>query len=263
MTRRWVRVYADILDDQKVAKMSAKSFKFFIFLLVFCAESGIGDKILDAAGSICWRFRVTKKAFNDAVKELSSLGIITLKNNDIIINKWDKRQYKSDNSTERVQRYRNKHETLHVTPPDTDTDTETDKDTDTHTTEIDVSSMYRHYKKYAKQFYSNYPMQKNEEDAINAFVAICNSSRFTENQTQEFFSLCVFAIQNQRHEKEALARYKLPVPEWKYPDTWLQKKCWLEKVETASAIKRRAVEYGRYKETTEEIFENPNEDKTS
>jgi hypothetical protein len=131
MNRRWVRVYADILDDPKIAQISAKSFKFFIFLLVFCAENGIDDKILDDQASICWRFRISEKVYNEAIAELQDKDIISFKNNQLIINNWSKRQYKSDCSTERVKRYRNVTKTLHETPPETETETETDTDTET------------------------------------------------------------------------------------------------------------------------------------
>jgi hypothetical protein len=48
------------------------------------------------------------------------------------IHAWDKRQYKSDTSTERVKRFRerssNATETVNETPPDTETETDTETD---------------------------------------------------------------------------------------------------------------------------------------
>lgn len=132
MNRRWVRVYADILDDEKIAKMSAKTFKFFIFLLVLCSEEGSNGQVLTPVHSIYWRFRITKAAYNKAIKELTDLNIISLENNKITIKNWSKRQYKSDSSTDRVKRYRNVSKTLHETPPDTDTETDTENIEDTN-----------------------------------------------------------------------------------------------------------------------------------
>lgn len=124
---QWFRVYTDILDDPKIAQMNTKTFKFFIFLCAFVVELNTKGSINIKKDKPIWRFRVRKKVFFDAIRDLIDLNIVTMENGEIYILNWNKRQFRSDDVNERVKRYREKRETLHVTPPDTDTDTETEK----------------------------------------------------------------------------------------------------------------------------------------
>ena len=68
--------------------------------------------------------------------------------NTYAVTNWDKRQYASDNSTERVHKHRAKvrntdetpmkrYSSVSETPPDTDTDTDTEKDTDDAVVAVD------------------------------------------------------------------------------------------------------------------------------
>jgi len=220
MNRRWVRVYADILDDPKVAQMSAKSFKFFIFLLVFCAESDIGDRISDDPDSICWRFRITKKAYNEAIKELLVKNIICFENNNLIIKNWSKRQYASDNSTERVKRFRNRRETLHETPPDTETDTETDTEK-----KIIIKESF-------KKFYSAYPRKKSQDRAEATFAKITQKQKIkTQEQLDKFTNELISAINLQKTEYRLKTEAGQEMPPWRYPSTWLNDGGWKDEVD--------------------------------
>jgi hypothetical protein len=89
---------------------------------------------------ISWRLRVPNETLCNAIETLMKHDIVTQNGIGIKFLNWKKRQYKRDNSTERVRRYRQKRKsetpcngfTKHnVTPleqiQNTETDTETDK----------------------------------------------------------------------------------------------------------------------------------------
>ena len=176
---KWFRMYTDILDDPKMYEMMPKTFKIFTFLLAFCSE-------LDNSGSISvtknkpkWRLRLRKREWENAINELITLNIISVEGDVLTILNWNKRQYKSDSSTERVQRYRSKErnvtETLHVTPPDTDKQKQKQKQRikDKERKEISTN-IYNHYKTKIKAGGS--------EDAKNSIAKLLLSKRSTEDE---------------------------------------------------------------------------------
>jgi len=222
MSRRWVRVYADILDDEKIDKMSAKTFKIFIFLLTYCAECGKDNRIIDSQKTLCWRFRISKKTYNTAIKELLNVAIISIENNNLIINKWGARQYKSDLSTDRVKRFRNVSETATETPPDTDTDTETD-------TYTDKKMLHEWFEK----FWKNYPNKKDEENTW------CEIQKLNpDNKLQEIIDM---AIINQKKEKSFKEIHQGWSEHWPIPSKWIKNKRWKDEVQSEDIIKQEAI----------------------
>jgi DNA-binding Lrp family transcriptional regulator len=129
----WVRLYTDILDDEKISKISDFSYKIFTFLLLLCREREAEGEINMTVSDIAWRFRLPENKVKRAVDELLTIGIIS-SISPITITKWESRQYKSDNVSERVKRFRQKNETLHETLQnkkcnviETETETETEQ----------------------------------------------------------------------------------------------------------------------------------------
>ena len=104
---RWFRLYSDIIDDEKVNKMSLKLFKFFIFALGLASESEKNGEISLTIKDISWRLRISEKAVRQHLDELEGLKIITV-NPAITITNWKKRQFISDNATQRSRDWRNK-----------------------------------------------------------------------------------------------------------------------------------------------------------
>lgn len=103
---KWFRMYNDILDDPKIAQMSAQTFKTFSFLLAFCSSLESQGTLSLLKDDPVWRFRMRKNAWNKAIKELLKLDIIKIEGDILHIINWDKRQYKSSDSNERVKLYR-------------------------------------------------------------------------------------------------------------------------------------------------------------
>lgn len=105
----WLRLYTEVIDDPKMAKLSEKSFKIFIFLMCFAQELDENGVINRSLADISWRLRTPEKDIKKAISDLVALDIISSENDVSFLN-WSKRQYKSDNAGERKrqQRERNK-----------------------------------------------------------------------------------------------------------------------------------------------------------
>jgi len=116
---RWFRLYNDIVDDEKIAQIDPKTFKIFVFLMSICSQNDSQNGILPDKKFLSWRMRISDKKLEMALGELEGAGIVNRANGAIVLVNWHKRQFKSDNVTERVNRFRkaqkDKNETLHET----------------------------------------------------------------------------------------------------------------------------------------------------
>ena len=134
---KWFRLWIDVLDDPKlsVSVTDNETFRTFINLMAYARELDNAGVIDQPEAVVAWRLRLNCSELRRHLEHLKNLKIITLKPVLKFIN-WDKRQYLSDNSTERVKRFRIKNETLqkHKRNGGLCTETEAYKtDTDTET----------------------------------------------------------------------------------------------------------------------------------
>lgn len=128
---RWFRMYDEVLDDPKVQRLPAPLFKAWVNLLCLASKSG---GTLPPVADIAFALRVDDEQAQAWIADLCERGLIDADRP----HNWDSRQFVSDNSTERVKRFRQKKaeeaktvscnadETFHVTPPDTESDTDTE-----------------------------------------------------------------------------------------------------------------------------------------
>ncbi|OPY11348.1 MAG: hypothetical protein A4E67_00246 [Syntrophaceae bacterium PtaB.Bin038] len=136
---KWLRLYVDILDDEKIARMSDRTYRIFTYLLLLSREREQEGTIDMSLGDVAWRLRMPEKDIAKAIADLKALNILFEDNSSIQFINWSKRQFRSDDVNSRVQRFRgkkiNKHETFHetlretldVTAPETETETEKEK----------------------------------------------------------------------------------------------------------------------------------------
>ena len=119
----WFRMYHEFLDDPKVQKLTHAEQRHFIMLM--CARCRNGNETLhdeDAA----FMLRIPIDEFLTVKQKFVSCNILCNGNHP---KNWDKRQYASDSSTQRVRKFRNEKKrsrNVSETSPDTDTDTDTD-----------------------------------------------------------------------------------------------------------------------------------------
>lgn len=135
---RWFRLYNEIIDDPKIAKLSDFSFSAFIKLMAFCSDRDNAGVISDSLQDVCWRLRMRPEKLRIAISDLEKAEIIKREDGRLVLINWEKRQFKSDDIKQRVRRFRGapRNVTRNVTrnvscnalDTDTDTDTETEED---------------------------------------------------------------------------------------------------------------------------------------
>ena len=124
---QWFRMYGEFANDPKVQMLSEKDQRRLIML--FCLKCN--DDVTLQDEEVTFQLRISNEEWQQTKALFVAKNFIDKDNN--ILN-WDKRQYRSDTSAERVRRHREKKKqacNVTVTAPDTETDTETDTDTDT------------------------------------------------------------------------------------------------------------------------------------
>lgn len=145
MANPWFRVYTELLSDRKLARAAGRAgvskcemIGAWIGLLCLANESPVRGSLYVTFQDRYSNADVTAElALQDVTWSkvrvaLESMGMIEEIDGAIHITNWEKRQYISDNSTERVKKYRDKAiGNVSETPvkrfrnaPDTDTDTE-------------------------------------------------------------------------------------------------------------------------------------------
>jgi len=126
---RWFRLYDELLDDPKVQHLPPQDFKSWINLL--CLASKNGGR-LPSIDHIAFALRETPDAVSTLLERLLNGGLIERRSGGAdgahyAPNKWNERQYKSDTSTPRVKRFRERSKSVSETAPDTESEAETEK----------------------------------------------------------------------------------------------------------------------------------------
>jgi hypothetical protein len=121
---RWFRFHSDAMRNPKVARLSDKEFRLWVELLSVASENDGTIPCLDDLKHILKR---RLDHLSTGVERLISMRLIVVLGDGYAPHGWSKYQYKSDTSTDRVQKFRAKRN-VSVTPPDTDTDTDTEKE---------------------------------------------------------------------------------------------------------------------------------------
>lgn len=125
MANQWFRLYAEFASDPKVQMMCEADQRRFVMLL--CLRCSNGDVTLHDS-EVAFQLRISDAEWAKSKAVFLQKNLIDEDNSPLA---WDRRQFVSDSSAERVRRHReNKKKAtkppcnVTVTPPDTDTDTE-------------------------------------------------------------------------------------------------------------------------------------------
>lgn len=147
--KTWFRLYTEITRDRKIRRLQPSYRWVWITILCMAKESPIpgclflSDSLPVHPEDIADEAAVDIKDVEQSLEAFINLNMLLRTDGVYMISHWDERQYKSDSSTERVQRYRENvkcntdvtfqecYGNNNETPPDTDTDTDTESDTDT------------------------------------------------------------------------------------------------------------------------------------
>ncbi len=143
----WFRMYAEMIEDPKVGTLDDACFRTWVELLcVACENGGNGDTGMSVE-QLAWKLR---RNVTETLHELFHRSLISEKNGEngaktIFINKWEKRQFGSDSSTDRVRKYRLKQQKPNCNVTETlpkrfCNAIDTDRDTDKHIESTSVDS---------------------------------------------------------------------------------------------------------------------------
>ena len=105
MSNPWLRLYVEILDDPKVQRLDPPLFKLWINLL--CA-AGRCSGLLPPLADLAFMLRRDESALSADVDALVAAALFDRSPEGLRPHNWEGRQYRSDSSTERVKRHRNK-----------------------------------------------------------------------------------------------------------------------------------------------------------
>jgi hypothetical protein len=158
---RWFRLYDDVLNDPKVQKLSGETFKLWINVLCIASKHG---GVLPSLDDLAFQLRLPTLVCKTEIDTLKAAGLID-GDKKLKPHGWEKRQYKSDTSTERVKRFRerssNVAETVNETVPDTDTETKQSKKTNQKSRFAGSAEFDR--------FWSLYPRREGKGNAAKAW----------------------------------------------------------------------------------------------
>lgn len=178
----WIRLYTDILDDEKISKISDFSYKIFTFLLLLCRERESEGIIDMSVKDLSWRFRLPENKIKKAIEQLQAMGILS-SNLPLKITKWSSRQFRSDDAAERKRAQRERDRSRDRSQPcpvlETETETETEYICSNDKTASTPSTPSNGNGKMFNEFYSSYPRKVGKLKASQAFKKI--------NPTTELF----------------------------------------------------------------------------
>jgi hypothetical protein len=100
---RWFRVYDDLVDDPKVQRLDPSLFKTLINL--WCLASA-NDGVLPSIEVIAFKLRMKPEKVQRVLDQLRAAGLVDDDKEGARPHNWDQRQFKSDVSTARVKRFR-------------------------------------------------------------------------------------------------------------------------------------------------------------
>lgn len=127
---RWFRFYEEALDNPKVQRLDGETFKAWVNLLCLASRHG---GFLPSVEVIAFGLRMAEDGALAVVERLLSATLLDKVSGGVdgyryAPHGWNERQYKSDTSTDRVKRFRQRSKTVAETPPETETETETETD---------------------------------------------------------------------------------------------------------------------------------------
>ena len=145
MSGPWFRYYAEALEDPKVQRLPDAMFKTWVNFLCLATRN---EGILPPLEDIAFALRLSERDTQKRLDALISSGLIDKDGETLIPHNWNGRQFKSDDSKERVKRYRDRYKKQDgnvtesatrngdVTLQDTDSDTDTDTEKEVRLTAI-------------------------------------------------------------------------------------------------------------------------------
>lgn len=108
-SKYWLKLYHEMIDDPKIARLPDSSYRRFIECLLLAGELD-EDGFLPSVEDMAWRLRLNETSLAQDLSRLSLAGMVELKQDDDNTERWfvtnfSKRQAPSD-AAERMREYR-------------------------------------------------------------------------------------------------------------------------------------------------------------
>jgi hypothetical protein len=100
---RWFRVYDNFVDDPKVQRLDPSLFKA---LINFWCLASANDGVFPSIDVIAFKLRMKPEKALRVLNQLRAAGLVDDDEKGARPHNWDQRQYRSDVSTARVKRFR-------------------------------------------------------------------------------------------------------------------------------------------------------------
>lgn len=126
-------MYEEVLDDPKVQRLPLELFKIWVNVLALASRHG-GS--LPSISDCAFAFREPESVVSSAFHRLEDTGLLKRKDETFRPNGWDKRQYKSDTSTERVKLFRKRSRSGNETASDAEAETDKKKINPSHPSDV-------------------------------------------------------------------------------------------------------------------------------
>ena len=113
--KHWWRAYDGCVDDPKLRMLSDETFRAWFHL---CCIASANDGLLPSIDVVAFKLRCDVEQAKKYIRELSAKNLIDLEETEQKMHDWGEWQYKSDVSTPRVKRFRERQRNVSETPPD-------------------------------------------------------------------------------------------------------------------------------------------------
>jgi hypothetical protein len=124
----WFRVYDDLVDDPKVQQLDPPLFKA---LINFWCLASANDGVLPSIDVIAFKLRMKPEKAQRVLDQLRAAGLVDDDEKGARPHNWDQRQFKSDVSTVRVKRFRERRGNVSTafseTVPETEAEAEAER----------------------------------------------------------------------------------------------------------------------------------------
>lgn len=172
---KWFRLWTEILDDPKLAKLDDGEYRRFINLLAIACEQDKHGHIHGSIEDIAWRTRDNPDTLDSAIKKLLDLKILTHNHRSYLFPAWNKRQFKSDRSVDRWRAWKERQESTKE-----EKEIRINTDTDTEQSVHVGSNNSPTFAQTFDVFWSKYPKKVGKEAAKKAWSKIKDQKKVLE-----------------------------------------------------------------------------------
>lgn len=162
---QWFRLYAEFATDPKVQMMEEAMQRRLVML--FCLQCS-GEFETLSHEEVAFALRITSETLHETFRVFQQRGFIDEKH---LLKNWDKRQFKSDVSTDRVRKYREKTKSTQ-----NETFQKQDETVSVTAPEQNRAEQKNIYEQLFPAFWSAYPKRKGanpKDKAKEKFIAAC------------------------------------------------------------------------------------------